>query len=178
MTGQFTPRFFNNASQNEILAAIQTASREALMTHDETGMLPIHYIAMIGGPDILKAIHSAGISMDARTKWTKETGLHSAITEEMVEKLVSLGADMNVKNSNGHTPLHIMIAFGREEAARKIIELGADLNVQTVFGESFEDFCVTQNNPRINLAIQVRRNADKICHWNFIPFTESRSYAW
>ncbi|MDA3809408.1 MAG: ankyrin repeat domain-containing protein [Spirochaetaceae bacterium] len=48
-------------------------------------------------------------------------------TPEMVSILISLGAEINIRNMNGSTPLHEVVRSGSMESAEILIENGADL---------------------------------------------------
>ena len=37
--------------------------------------------------------------------------------------------NLNVRNENGQTPLHIASMSGREQSARLLIDAGADINI-------------------------------------------------
>eukprot|EP00976_Prorocentrum_cordatum_P116299 1196142-Prorocentrum_minimum.AAC.2 len=50
--------------------------------------------------------------------------------------LVELGADYNVKNADGHTPLHVAASYGNVETVRTLVELGADSSLQNDNGET------------------------------------------
>ena len=46
------------------------------------------------------------------------------------------GADINLKNDRGNTPLHIAVMWERVGALKELLELGADLNAKGEGGET------------------------------------------
>ena len=54
---------------------------------------------------------------------------------EMVEGLVRLGADVNLKNSRGYTALHYAALLGKLEHCKILVELGANLNASDSLGD-------------------------------------------
>ena len=49
---------------------------------------------------------------------------------EATRLLIESGADVNIKDDNGSTPLHAAAAFGRVDVAKLLVEHGADLQVR------------------------------------------------
>jgi ankyrin repeat protein len=48
---------------------------------------------------------------------------------DSLELLTASGADVNVKDQDGFTPLHIAVGDGRRLLTKRLIDLGADVNV-------------------------------------------------
>lgn len=53
---------------------------------------------------------------------------------ESAARCIEQGADINRKNRDGATPLHIAVFFGRADVAEVLLEAGADVNVQNKDG--------------------------------------------
>ena len=63
------------------------------------------------------------------------TLLHYAAQQNKIllaKTLLSVGADINIQDSHGHTPLFIAIKNGNTELAQKLIEKGANINTDLV----------------------------------------------
>ncbi|KKL06495.1 hypothetical protein LCGC14_2595480, partial [marine sediment metagenome] len=68
--------------------------------------------------------------------------------------LIERGADMNVKDSNGTTPLQMAVYNGRAEAVKLLIERGADINAKNNKGETALDIARRRNKRVIAGIIQ------------------------
>ena len=80
-------------------------------TLDKQGKAPIHYAASIGNLEILKKLIEKKANVNSLS-YDNNTPLHEAvlsneITEQICELLLKNGADLNLKNNSGKTPLNI-----------------------------------------------------------------------
>lgn len=69
----------------------------------------------------------------------KRTALHAAIgknskSPELIEMLITYGAQINVKDQYGYTPLHIAALKGLADCVEILIYFGADVSVKTKSG--------------------------------------------
>ncbi|MBD64394.1 MAG: hypothetical protein CME62_04260 [Halobacteriovoraceae bacterium] len=48
---------------------------------------------------------------------------------QMLEKLISLGADLNAQNEKGETPVHIAAFHNKKDVIKALVAKGADLNI-------------------------------------------------
>ena len=67
------------------------------------------------------------------------TALHSAAMEgktEVVQKLITLGQDINAKDANGTTPLHGAALEGQLDTAELLLQKGADANLEDENGNT------------------------------------------
>jgi RNA polymerase sigma factor (sigma-70 family) len=65
--------------------------------------------------------------------------LHLAVARDdraAVELLLAQGADVNIQNTGGMTPLHIAAIMQRPEMARLLLAQGADVNAPSKFGHT------------------------------------------
>lgn len=79
--------------------------------------------------------------------------LHSAAATRRPEAAVAIcrillahGADPNLRQEGGYTPLHAAAAAGRPELARVLLDHGADRAVRTDVGETAADLARTQGH--------------------------------
>ncbi len=66
----------------------------------------------------------------------EETPLHLARTPEMIELLINAGADVNIENHFGDSPLLQAVYRGHHGLVELLIEKGADLNHRNRFGDT------------------------------------------
>lgn len=64
--------------------------------------------------------------------------------KDVVKELIRAGADVNVKNRNGDTPLHLALRRGNDMVGRFLIKKGADYNVANNSGETPVDIAVSK----------------------------------
>ena len=88
-----------------------------------------------------KALTAAGVSFKNASK--NEYLLHIAIDkgdEDLIQKALELGADVNQKNSDGLTPLHLAaMKATNTDLLQLLVSNGANIETLTVFDESAYD---------------------------------------
>ncbi len=80
---------------------------------------------------------------------------------EIVELLIAAGADINVKNRGGGTPLYDAAFRGRKEIAELLIAKGADVNAKGVDGITPLDLATTFRHRRTETADLLRKHGGK-----------------
>ncbi|MDO8684210.1 MAG: ankyrin repeat domain-containing protein [Armatimonadota bacterium] len=78
--------------------------------------------------------------------------LHIAIADEhkdVARFLILHGADTNVRNTTGDTPLHYAASWGNEEIVRLILKKGGDPTIKDDHGEMPEDWALQEKHYKI-----------------------------
>ena len=50
--------------------------------------------------------------------------------DSVIQTLVRVGADVNIRDASGWTPLHVAIAIGPTPSSHTLISSGADVNLR------------------------------------------------
>lgn len=103
---------------------------------NENGLTLLGIAAHYGQIEVVKTLVSHGAEINAVSHSNisfipQNTALHASIAGaksiETIEYLLVNGADCNIKDSEGHTPLHIAAFEGNISIAKLLIENGAKI---------------------------------------------------
>ncbi|XP_074848186.1 ankyrin repeat domain-containing protein 53 [Carettochelys insculpta] len=116
---------------------------------DINGFSAIHLAALHGRLECLKLVvekFEVDVNLASLTGWTpihlvmnKESGPRAL---ECLQYLIGKGADVNVKNQGGTTPLHKAASEGRLDCIIELVEAGADVHAKDIEGQEPIDLCV------------------------------------
>ncbi|EAX98942.1 ankyrin repeat protein, putative [Trichomonas vaginalis G3] len=127
----------------------------------DDGHFPLHQAVKVCSREIIKLLieHGANVSAIYKSKGTMKTAIHFAVEnlisedndkdiisklKEIIEFLISNGADINAKVRNGTTPLHIAAKNLHKDAIEFLISHGADFNSSDDFGKTAFHYAVTE----------------------------------
>lgn len=121
-----------------LAAAIVAAPAAAQMMSD--GYEFLEAVRERDGTKVTQALSRPGsVLVNARDITTGQTALH-IVTERRdavwIRFLTGKGADPNIRDKNGNTPLSIAVRLGFVEGVRELIEAGADIDVTSATGET------------------------------------------
>eukprot|EP00744_Colponema_vietnamica_P011111 GILI01015636.1.p1 GENE.GILI01015636.1~~GILI01015636.1.p1 ORF type:complete len:213 (-),score=50.11 GILI01015636.1:324-911(-) len=89
--------------------------------------------------DRLEAIEflvSKGVDINAVDGGSCGTALYAATKPSVIDKLITLGADMNKGNAQGSTPLHQCALLKRVDCLKCLIAKGANVNAKNKNGQT------------------------------------------
>jgi ankyrin repeat protein len=118
-----------NAKEDESHSLFEEASGSASNIHDA---------ARTGNVCALQAFIKAGVSVEARDRWSL-TPLHVAAGEGQdltVRALIELGADKEARDGLNLTPLHVAALAEQDHVVRTLIELGADKEARGKYSQT------------------------------------------
>ena len=138
--------------------------REPMLVHDSSadGWAPLHLAAAFGGPKAtaLLLTHGAHIHRFSRNPMRNQP-LHACIAlsqdVETVRLLVAQGADVNMEQAGGYTPLHQAAAAGNAELTEVLLEAGANPSNVCHQGKTPADYARERNHQAVLEQLSVAR---------------------
>jgi uncharacterized protein len=107
------------------------------------GFTALHFAAFFGRPDAASLLIERGAEVDALGRgWMTGTALHSAVSRlhsDVVRILLEAGANPNVRQSAGWTPLHAAAMDGDLTSVELLLASGADPTATNDEGRSVVD---------------------------------------
>jgi len=130
---------------------------------DDSGETPLHVAAHVGNYEAVKLFLNYRVSLELKDEYFGRTPLHWAAMgwhADIVWLLLLRGADPNVQDGIGHTPLHLAVKTKPcVDVAKILLEAGADPNIQDAYGRTPLHYAVFHDNPRI-ISLLLRYGAD------------------
>lgn len=125
--------------------------------HSSDGFSPLGLAAFFGRPEVLGLLLNEGADPnDASRNVMKVTPLHSAVAHRndetslrMAQALLRSGADPNVQQHGGWTPLHQAAAHGRLDMVDLLLANGADATTASVDGKTAAEKAAEGGFPEI-----------------------------
>ena len=132
--------------------------------HSVDGFSALGLAAFFGHPEILSQLLAAGADPNAASRNPmRVTPLHSAsahrnpsVSLAMAESLLGAGADPNVQQQGGWTPLHQAAAHRRRELVELLLAHGADAGARSEDGRTAEQKAAEGGDEEIALRLQRR----------------------
>lgn len=100
---------------------------------------PLQVACESGSVEVARCLIESGANLDARGITLHERSLlhlASSMNINTTKLLVEKGADLEVRDKNGETPLHLACWFGRVETAAFLLDQGADIEARSSNGNT------------------------------------------
>lgn len=158
--GQHEILFIAISTNSNLLSKLSiTINRRNLYCYERgSGFTPLHRAVEKGNISLVKFIISKGVDANQRSEKIIEEKMHSYSTplhlaaigahREVIDYLLSNGANPNLHDHIGYTPLHFAAMNGDEETIRLLIKGGANVKSVSNYGSSPLDVAVTYKNKR------------------------------
>jgi ankyrin repeat protein len=121
------------AGQVERLEILEQATPGALRRYSHDGFTPLHLGAFFGHPEAVKFLLARGADVNATSKNASALRpIHSAVAHRgdaalaIAKMLIAAGAEINVAQQGGWTPLHAAAFHGHTEMVKLLLAHGAD----------------------------------------------------
>lgn len=115
----------NEAQKQDLIGALGAISTRGLS--DEAGLTPLDFAVMADDVPSIERLVSLGYRLDTRDihggALMHGAALHGS--ENALSFLLANGADPNVTNTSGFTPLMVAVSHNRNEIARQLLAAGA-----------------------------------------------------
>lgn len=153
--------FAASIDQEKALVVLRTLGAD-LCARDQNHLAPIHYASALGYRNIIEYLTDERIDINQRGK-LGNTALHYASANlklATVSKLISLGADVNIKNNHNKTPLDICRPYRKYDAnVEKIAQL---LESAALDGSNFPAKESQGRNDRVKLEIMTKQVKEEV----------------
>jgi ankyrin repeat protein len=136
---------FEAASFGDVDRLTELLEAEASLMNDYAGdgFTALHFAAFFGRPDAASLLIERGAEVDAFGRgWMTGTAIHSAVSRkhaDLVAILLEAGANPNVRQSAGWTPLHAAAMNGDLASVDLLLAAGADPAATNEEGRSVAD---------------------------------------
>ena len=108
---------------------------------DDLGSTPMHWVYVRGGVDEVLREHGYGIGSDDETDEERRVNMMAA--RSIVPMLIAAGADINVRNLSGETPLHWAVTYNaNSELIGIMLDNGADPSIRDEEGRNASELLV------------------------------------
>ena len=108
---------------------------------------------LLQSPDVLATIDQA----DQNGNTPLKMACHSPGSVEAVQLLINHGANLNIANRPGFTPLMVAAQSGDKSIVELLIDAGANMTQQSRFGETAEEGALRNGFPEVHALIQSKR---------------------
>jgi hypothetical protein len=141
----------------------QLLRQDAMLVHESSadGWAPLHLAAAFGGPEAtaLLLAHGAHVHRFSRNPMHNQP-LHACVALsrncETVRILLDQGADVNMEQAGGYTPLHQAAAAGLEDVVRILLEAGADPACRCHQGKTPADYARERHHDAVVQLLSAR----------------------
>ena len=153
-----TPTLHKTVQQDDIatLKKVISAS-DKLDVRDEKGRTALTFAAETGNSEAVHLLIAAGASPDVKD-FMGRAPLHYAVQspQEITRILLDAGADVDIRNSGGVTPIMQAAGQGRRDIVKLLLGAGARVDYKDYQGNSAEDWAKRSGDEQLTAMIARR----------------------
>ena len=151
------------AGQSARLEALEKSSPGASKTFSHDGFTPLHLAAFFGQKGCVGFLLSRGVDVNATSKNASTLRpIHSAVAHRgdpevalaIAEALVAAGAEINVAQQGGWTPLHAAAFHGHAPLVEFLLVHGADVHLKADNGQTALAMAVSRKHPEADALLR------------------------
>ena len=112
-------------------------NNEEISSVIQTPEMDIHTAVLHGNLEVVQQHIAAGTDLDSKEPMSGSTALISAITfnhPQIAQALIEAGANLEIQNNDGSSPLHVAAFFCRIEMVKTLLDLKVDTTKKNNFG--------------------------------------------
>jgi ankyrin repeat protein len=164
LLGSRAPDFFEAAAlgQTERVAQLLDADASQVNAHSYDGFTALGFACFFRHVGTAKLLLDRGADPgQASNNALRVAPLHSAVAAnlvELVDLLLTHGADPNPREGSGSTPLHNAAGHGNPEIIARLLAGGADPTATTNDGKTPADFAVKHGHPEVVPQFEAKSN--------------------
>ncbi len=157
---------FEAAAAGELdkVKSLTTASPDLVRSFSHDGFTPLHLAAFFGHKAVVGYVLSRGAAVNEISRNPSALRpIHSAaahrepaVSLEIARALIAAGAEVNVKQAGGFTPLHSAALTGRLPLVRALLDAGADAAARTDSGQTPVSLAASKNHNNVIALLRQR----------------------
>jgi len=137
----------------ERLRELLDADSAMVNSFSSDGMTPLGLACFFGQPDAARLLMSHGANVNTASRNTmKVAPIHAAVAgknAEVIDLILSSGADVNAKQQQGWTAIHSAAMHGDLALLEKLLARGADATVKSDDGKTPLDLARENSQPNV-----------------------------
>jgi len=130
-------------SDLDMVREIISINPKLVFGKDEYGFTIVHAVASTDNEEIAKLILSYKIDVNSKNE-DGITPIHNVMYPNIAQILIDSGANINITDNGGNTPLHIQASDGEErnDVIEVLLKSGADKKILNKQGERAYDIAI------------------------------------
>lgn len=154
-----TPTLHESAAIGDVERVLEILRNEPLRLDEpgEDGHAPLGLAIYFGHNELARSLLEAGADVNHVSQNDQKVApIHAAVSRNIVEliaQLIARGADINLAQGQGFTPLHGAAFNGSEKACRLLLNAGARRDAVTADGRTAAQIASERGHPELSVLL-------------------------